>query len=194
MSIFDNDRSLIEQVTKEHLASQTGAVRSFELGEMYKEAARRSKLIEESNSQLSEELYSLRVEYQNQRHALHNAERKARTFGERQTDAQTKVTRNTIREAAKLGITLGVNLNILPSSLKKLSVEEKREIQTKFNEQVVPDHNRRASEAAKANSVPTAEEKGFIEAYNLQVAITNKASAKLGECQNRYNALAKSVA
>jgi hypothetical protein len=191
-----NGGVLAEQVTNEVYESQrnTGnGVIMFDPYAIHVEAERRANLVKEANADLDAELSALSKEYHNQRHALYNAENKASAHKRRIQKALDAVRRETIRKAADMGLELGVNLNILPKSLKKLTLTQKIEVQQKYNTAIVGDHNQRSKAAHSANATPTAEEAEAIKAYNAQVAVTNAASNKLAECQARYNAAARNL-
>lgn len=192
-----NGGVLAEQVTNEVYQSQrnnNSGVIMFDPFAIHMEAERRANLVKEANSDLDAELSALSKEYHNQRHALYNAENKATAHKRRVQSALDAVRRETIRKAAGIGLELGVNLNILPKSLKKLTAEQKAEVVRKYNTEIVADHNQRSKAAHTANATPTAEEAEAIKAYNAQVAVTNAASNKLAECQRRYNEAARKVA
>lgn len=192
-----NGGVLAEQVVNETYESQRNngnGVIMFDPYAIHMEAERRANLVKDANADLDAELSALSKEYHNQRHALYNAENKASAHKRRVQKAVDAVRAETIRKAAELGLSLGVNLNILPSSLKKLTAEQKLEVQRKYNTEIVADHNQRSKDAYNANATPTAEESAAIKAYNVQVAVTNAASAKLAECQQRYNEAARKVA
>jgi hypothetical protein len=191
-----NGGVLAEQVTNEVYESQRDAgngVIMFDPYAIHVEAERRANLVKEANSDLDAELSALSKEYHNQRHALYNAENKASAHKRRVQKALDAVRKETIRKAADMGLELGVNLNILPKSLKKLTLTQKIEVQQKYNTAIVADHNQRSKAAHTANATPTAEEADAIKAYNAQVAVTNAASNKLADCQARYNAAARNL-
>jgi hypothetical protein len=191
-----NGGVLANQVTNEVYESQRNNGNGMIMIDpfaIHMEAERRANLVKEANADLDAELSALTKDYQTQRHALYNAENKASAHKSRIQKALDKVRGETIRKAADMGLELGVNLNILPKSLKKLTLTQKIEVQQKYNTAIVADHNQRSKAAHTANATPTAEEADARNAYNAQVAVTNAAAAKLNDCQRRYNEAARKV-